>query len=85
MLGLFSIRSFAGLLVVMALVYFQCSKGKYFIGLLWYLLAVKFFTDHPNLLHPRRTKFTMIDKTERYSHHFIAHRGGGWHAPENTM
>ena len=27
----------------------------------------------------------MIDKTERYSHHFIAHRGGGWHAPENTM
>ena len=27
----------------------------------------------------------MIDKGDKYSHHLIAHRGGGWDAPENTL
>ena len=32
-----------------------------------------------------RTKFKMVDKGIKYSHHLIAHRGGSWNAPENTM
>ena len=27
----------------------------------------------------------MTEKGNDYSHHLIAHRGGGWHAPENTI
>jgi lysophospholipase D len=27
----------------------------------------------------------MKEKGKQFSHHFIAHRGGGWHAPENTL
>lgn len=49
------------------------------------MLACRFFMDHPILLHTKRTKFKMVDKGIKYSHHLIAHRGGGWHHPENTM
>lgn len=53
--------------------------------MIWYLLACKLFMDHPSLLHTKRTKFQMVEKGIKYSHHLIAHRGGGWDAPENTM
>lgn len=49
------------------------------------MLAFKFFLKHTSILHPKRTKFQMVDKGHKYSHHIIAHRGGGWHAPENTV
>lgn len=78
-------RSTLGLIAVALLVLLECSRGKYHFALLWYLLVVKLLMNHPTILHQKRTKFRMSDLGDRYSHHFIAHRGGGWHAPENTM
>lgn len=81
----FTVRSLAGFLAVLALVLWQISRGKYLLAVLWYLICWKLFSNHPGILHPPRHKFKMKDKGSRYSHHFVAHRGGGWHAPENTL
>ena len=56
---LFTLRSFAGLLAVLALVSFQVSRGKYVYAFIWYLICFKFFFKHIEILHPLRTKFEM--------------------------
>jgi len=82
---LFTLRSLLGLLPVLALVVYYILRTKYIHALIWYLIFFKFFFKHVQILHPLRTKFKMTEKDEKYSHHLIAHRGGGWHAPENTL
>ena len=82
---LFSVRSFIGFALVAIVVGYHFARGKYFYGLLWYFVCSQLLLKFSQILHPRRTKFRMKDKGEDFSHHFIAHRGGGWHAPENTM
>jgi len=82
---LFTLRSILGLIPVLALVAFYILRSKYIYALIWYLIFHEFFFKHVEILHPLRTKFKMIEKDSKYSHHLIAHRGGGWHAPENTL
>jgi hypothetical protein len=81
----FTPRSLIALLAVITFVYWQVSRGKYLLAVLWYLIFWKLFHEHPGILHPKRDKFQMKDKGQKFSHHFVAHRGGGWHAPENTL
>jgi len=60
-------------------------KGKVIMGLVVVLFLNHTFTKMPWLLHTKRTKFKAPFTRLGFSHMLIAHRGGSWEAPENTL
>ena len=82
---MFTLRSFCGFLAVLGLMYWQYSEGKRLYAAMWWILAAKTLLKNPSLLHPRRSKFKVIQKHPNYTHWLIAHRGGAAEAPENTL
>jgi glycerophosphoryl diester phosphodiesterase len=50
-----------------------------------YFGANRLFTVMPHLLHPKRTGFQVPPKSPNLQKMIIAHRGGSWEAPENTL
>ena len=82
---MFTLRSFCAFAAVMACVYWHYSVGKTLHALMWYLLAFKLLMKIPSVLHPERKKFKMVKTKSSYSNWMIAHRGGSYEAPENTL
>ena len=58
---------------------------KYFTMFAWYGTSY-FFLHNPQYLHMKKQKVALKPRSElETSHYLLAHRGGGYEAPENTM
>ena len=82
---MFSKRSTLALMAALALSWYQLSKGNIAMAILYYCLMSKLWLTFPTLLHQTRTKFAHPFTRPGYKQLIIAHRGGSWEAPENTL
>ena len=82
---MFSKRSFLAFIGMICLTSYCFWHGKVIMGVVIYLLLNIIFTKMPWLLHAQRTKFKIPFTKLGFSHMLIAHRGGSWEAPENTL
>lgn len=82
---MFSKRSGCAFVLTIAMCAWQAQRGNPGYALLWYLVMSRIMLQFPLLLHKSRNKFVVPPTRNGYSHLLIAHRGGSWEAPENTI
>ena len=69
----------------LAVVVHNINQGKLFYALIWYLFFNRMYLQFPILLHKERTKYKQTPTDLYLSHMLMAHRGGSWESPENTL
>lgn len=82
---MFSKRSTLALTSVVAVCWYNFVNGRTGYALLWFFLMNRLLMQFPTLIHETRSKLIVPPKLAGSSHLLIAHRGGSWEAPENTL
>lgn len=82
---MFSKRSFIALIVVLTTAWWFAQRGSFGYSILWYVTMSVLLQKFPTLIHKTREKFQTPPTRSSFKKMMIAHRGGSWEAPENTL
>jgi len=70
---------------VASICWFQVQRGNPGYALIWYAILSSLLLKFPTLVHKTRTRFVVPEVKRGLSRMIIAHRGGSWEQPENTL
>lgn len=82
---MFSKRSFIALIVVLTTAWWFAQRGSVGYSILWYVTMSVLLQKFPTLIHKTREKLQIPPTRSSFKKMMIAHRGGSWEAPENTL